>query len=114
MIKRRNMLFQFVMYIITFGLYGMYWYYSTLEEMTKFQGEKTESVIWTILMFIPLANLFAMWKHASVSAKFTEGTYHPVLLMMVWIFVSPVVWILMQIELNRVAGTPFPDASAAE
>ena len=114
MIKRRNMLFQFFVYILTLGLYGMYWYYSTLDEMTKFQGKRTEPLLWTILMFIPLINFFAMWKHASVSAEFTEGEYPAILLWVVWIFVSPVVWILMQIELNRVAGRPFPDASAAE
>ena len=107
------MLFQFVVYILTFGLYAMYCYYSTLDEMTKFQGKRTEAILWTILMFIPLINLFAMWKHASVSAEFTEGTYPSIMLWVLWIFVSPVVWILMQIELNRVAGTSFLDDSAA-
>ena len=108
------MLFQFVMYILTFGLYSFYWFYSTLDEMTKFQGKRTEPLIWTILMFIPIANLFAMWKHAKVSSEFTEKEYPPILLWVLWVFVSPIVWILMQIELNRVAVRTTSTGQSAE
>lgn len=114
MIKRRNMLFQFVVYFLTFGLYSLYWYYSTLDEMSKFNGKRTEALLWTVLLIIPIANFFAMWKHSSASAKFTDGTYPAILLWVLWIFVSPIVWILMQIELNRAAGTSFPDSSTAQ
>ena len=115
MFKRRNMLFQFVMYFLTFGLYSLYWYYSTLDEMTKLKGKRVEALLWTILMIIPIANFFAMWKHSAAADQAFDRTYPAILLWVLWIFVSPVVWILLQIELNRVAGTPFPvEASATE
>ncbi len=111
MIKRRSLLFQFIMYILTLGLYSVYWYYSTLDEMTKVQGKRTEPLLWTILLIVPLLNLFAMWKHATVGSEFTERTYPAILLWVLWIFASPTVWVILQVELNRIAGTPFPPAS---
>ncbi|MBN4064619.1 DUF4234 domain-containing protein [Dehalococcoides mccartyi] len=114
MVKRRSMVFQVIVYILTFGLYSFYWYYSTLDEMTKLNGQRTEALLWTVLMFIPLANLFAMWKHAAAADLAFEKTYPTMLLWVLWIFVTPAVWILLQIELNRIAGTPFPDPRSAE
>jgi ACR3 family arsenite efflux pump ArsB len=106
MIRRRNLLGQFIVYIVTFGLYMFYWYYSTLDEMAKFQGERTESFLWTVGMLIPIVNLFAMWKHASTVDKLTDGKYPAILLWLLWIFLPPALWILVQIELNSMADTP--------
>jgi hypothetical protein len=114
MIKRRSLLFQVVLYIVTFGIYGIYWYYSTLNEMSKFQGKQTEPLLWTILMFVPIVNLFAMWKHASTASAVSNGTYPPILLWILWIFISPAMWILVQLELNKLAGQPAPSSSSAE
>ena len=113
-IKRRSLLFQFVVYVLTFSLYAIYWYYSTLDEMTKFQGKKSEALLWTILFVIPFINLIAMWKHASAAEEITGKTYPAVLLWVLWIFLSPALWILVQIELNRIAGTPSPMAPSGE
>lgn len=114
MIKRRSLLFQFIVYILTFGLYSFYWYYSTLDEMSRFNGKRTEPLLWTILMFIPLLNFFAMWRHAGESSTISAGNYPAILLWVLWIFVTPAVWILVQLELNRIAGTPFPNEGSAE
>ena len=113
MIKRRRLVFQVVVWVLTFGLYGFYWYYSTLEEMTKFNGQRTNSLVWTILMVVPFLNLRAMWKHASAADKVFEKEYPAVLLWLLWIFIQPAVWILVQLELNRIAGTPLPDSNLA-
>ena len=115
MVKRRNMLFQFVVYFLTFGLYSLYWYYVTLGEMTNLKGKRVDALLWTILMIIPIANLFAMWKHSAAADLAFDRQYPAILLWVLWIFVSPVVWIVLQIELNRVAGTQFVvEASATE
>ena len=111
MVRRRSLLFQFIVYILTFGLYSLYWYYSTLDEMTKLKGKRVEALLWTVLMIVPIANFFAIWKHSAAADDAFEKTYPTVLLFVLWIFVSPVVWILLQIELNRIAGTPFPPAT---
>jgi|AP82_1055514.scaffolds.fasta_scaffold151375_2 magnesium-transporting ATPase (P-type) len=113
MIKGRSLVFQVVVWVLTFGLYGFYWYYSTLEEMTKFNSQRTNSLVWTILMVVPFLNLWAMWKHASAADKAFEKEYPAVLLWLLWIFIQPAVWILVQLELNRIAGTPLPDSNLA-
>ena len=38
MIQRRNMLKQALLYIITFSLYGIYWFYVTSTEMVSHKG----------------------------------------------------------------------------
>ncbi len=111
MVKRRSLIFQIIVFFLTFGLYSLYWYYSTLDEMTKLEGKRTEALLWTILIVIPIISFFAMWKHSVAADHAFEKTYPAVLLFVLWIFISPVVWILLQIELNRIAGTPFPPAS---
>ena len=60
--------------------------------------------MWTILMFVPFVNLFAMWKHASTASAVSGGTYPSILLWILWIFISPAMWILVQLELNKLAG----------
>lgn len=111
MIKRRSLMFQVILYIVTFGLYGIYWYYSTLDEMVKFQGRSTEPILWTLLMFIPLLNLIAMWKHASAASDVSDGTYPAILLWVLWIFIAPAMWILIQLELNKLADQSSNSAS---
>ena len=106
MIKRRNLLFQFIVYILTFGLYGIYWYYSTLDEMTKHVGERSEALLFTILPIIPIVNIFAWWKYASTVDKITDGKYPKILLLLLGIFLLPAAWILVQIELNSIADNP--------
>lgn len=103
MIKERSLLFQLIVYFLTFGLYSIYWYYSTLDEMSRYNGRRTEPLLWTILLIIPFINLFAMWRHADESSKIGGGTYPAILLWVLWIFVMPALWILVQIDLNRIA-----------
>ena len=37
MIKRRNMVVQVLLFIITFGIYGVYWFYVTSKEMVEYK-----------------------------------------------------------------------------
>ena len=111
-IRQRNILGQFIVYILTLGLYGIYWYYSTLEEMTRYRGERAESLLWTIGTIIPIINLFAWWKHASTVDKLTTGKYPTFLMWLLGVFFTPAYWIVVQLELNNMAGTP-PEETAS-
>ncbi len=103
MVRRRNLLGQFVVYVVTLGFYGIYWFYSTLDEMVTYRGERAESCLWTIALFIPIVNLFALWKYASTVDKVTNGKYPSILMWLLGIFVFPAVWVLVQLELNSIA-----------
>jgi hypothetical protein len=52
-IKKRNMVMQVVLAIVTLGIYAIYWYYSTLKEMHIANGKDEGAVLWTVLSVIP-------------------------------------------------------------
>ncbi len=103
MIKRRNMWMQVGLMIITLGIYSIYWYYVTSKEMGDYMHMSTNPVLWTILLFIPFANLYSYWKHSVLVEAIAENKYPPVLLFVLWMFFSPAVWFMTQTELNRLA-----------
>ncbi len=103
-IKYRNMIMQVVLAIVTFGIYTIYWYYVTLDELHKANGKAEGAGMWTVLSIIPIANLFAYWHHSFEYAGFTNSKYPGIAIFILWIVFSPVVWFLVQSDLNRVAS----------
>ena len=105
MIKKRNMAMQVVLYIVTFGIYGIYWYYVTTKEMIEYKKLQGSPGLWTFLLFIPLINLISVWQYGKLVEAFTEGKYNGVLVFFLWIIgLGLVVWALTQSELNARAG----------
>jgi hypothetical protein len=102
-IKYRNMVMQVVLAIVTLGIYAIYWYYVSLDEMHKANGKADGAGMWTVLSLIPIANLFAYWHHSSDYSEFTNGKYPGIAIFILWIVFSPVVWFLVQSDLNRAA-----------
>ena len=81
MIKKRNMLGQIGLIIITFGIYGIYWFYKISEEM-KYVGKDMEAspALWTVLLFVPFAGLWSYYKFSELYEKVspdpsTNGSY---------------------------------------
>lgn len=103
-IKYRNMVVQVLLFIITLTLYGIYWFYVTYNETSRANG-KTEAngCLWTILFLIPIANLFAIWKHSFEYAEFVDNKYPGIAIFILWLVFAPVVWFLVQSDLNRAA-----------
>lgn len=103
-IKYRNMFIQVILYIITFGIYGLYWFYVTFNELSTANG-KTEGAgcLWTFLLLIPIASLFSIWKHSTEYAEFVDNKYPGIALFILWLVFAPAVWFLVQLDLNRAA-----------
>ena len=103
-IKYRNMFVQVLLFIITLTLYGIYWFYATYNETSRANG-KTDAngCLWTILFLIPIANLFAVWKHSFEYAEFVDNKYPGIAIFILWLVFAPVVWFLVQSDLNRAA-----------
>ena len=108
-IKRRNMWVQVLLAIITLGIYTIYWFYVTLEELHRANGNQDGGgCLWTILYLIPIANLFAYWHQSQEYDKFVSGKYPGIAIFILWIVFAPVVWFLVQRDLNAAAeGRPF-------
>ena len=47
-IKYRNMFVQVLLFIITFGIYGIYWFYVTFDELNIANGKESPGCLWTI------------------------------------------------------------------
>jgi len=103
-VKYRNMFVQVLLFIITFGIYGIYWFYQTACEMKSVTNDQAaEPVLWTILLFIPFASFYACYKHGELYEKVSKEHFSRWLSLLFWIVFSPVVWLLVQMDLNRIA-----------
>ena len=103
MIKRRNMVMQVLLYIVTLGIYGIYWFYVTAKEMIEYKKLDGNPGLWTFLLFIPIANWYAIWKYSDTLEKVTDGKYNALLMLILWFIFTPIVWIITQSELNKLA-----------
>ena len=102
-IKKRNMVIQVVLTIITLGIYIIYWYHSTLKELHIANGKSDGALLWTIFLFLPLLNYFSYWHYSSEFGEFNAGKYPSLVVFLAWVVFAPIVWILVQTELNKAA-----------
>ncbi len=103
MIQRRNMWRQVLLMVVTLGIYGIYWFYVTSKEMLEYKKLEGSPGLWTVLLFIPWVNLYSYWKHGKAVEAVTDQRYSAVFIFLLWIFFSPPVWFITQMELNRLA-----------
>ncbi|MFW6013689.1 MAG: DUF4234 domain-containing protein [Nanoarchaeota archaeon] len=105
-IKRRNSVVVLILFLLTVGLYGLYWLISTTNEL----GRNTNSapnpkLLW--LFLIPLVNFIIFfvyfWKYCKAINELTGFSAWG--LFVLWIFLGPVAIIVSQIQLNSKADT---------
>ncbi len=106
MIQYRNMWKQVLLFVVTLGIYAIYWFYVTSKEMVAYKKLDGSPGLWTALLFVPVASLYSNWKHSKAIEAVTDGKYQAILIFILWIFFSPAVWYLTQIELNKLAKQP--------
>jgi len=104
MIKKRNLIGQVGLVIITFGIYAIYWYYKMLEEM-KFLSKDNEVSpgLWTFLLFIPIVNIWSYYKFCELYENISSDNFNKWLLFVLWLVFSPAVWFIVQNEMNKKA-----------
>ena len=103
-IKYRNMWVQVLLAIITLGIYTIYWFHVTLGELYRANGtEDRRRWLWTILYIIPIAQFFAYWHQGYEYDKFVNGKFPGIAIFILWIVFGPVVWFLVQRDLNAAA-----------
>jgi len=96
-IKRRNPALVIIFTIITFGIYGMYWFVKTKNEINSLGAEIPTA--W--LLIIPIANLYWEYKYAEGFSKYVKKDDNAVLWFFLLLFVTPVAMIIFQVELNK-------------
>lgn len=102
--KYRNMFLQVVIFIVTFGIYGFYWFYQTTVEMAELTGDnETSPGLWTFLLVVPLANFYALYRYSELYERLSKEKVPAWGLLLLWIFIPPAPWILVQLDLNRIS-----------
>lgn len=101
-VKYRDLLVQVGLMIITLGIYSIYWFYQTATE-NKFLAKDPNAspALWTVLLFIPIANIYSMYKYGELYEKASSDKFNRWLLFVLWIVFCPAVWFIVQTELNR-------------
>ena len=96
-IKRRNPALVIIFTIITFGIYEIYWFVKTKNEINSLGAEIPTA--W--LLIIPIANLYWEYKYAEGFSKYVEKDDNAILWFLLLLFVAPVAMIIFQVELNK-------------
>lgn len=103
-IKHRDMLTQVVLFVITCGIYGIYWFYQTAVEMNGLANDPDASPgLWTVLIFIPLGIFYSHYRYSELYERISDDRFNMWLLFVLWIVFCPAVWFIVQTELNRKA-----------
>jgi len=104
LVKRRDMLVQVFLFIITIGIYGVYWFYQTTVEMKNLDSAADVSPgLWTVLLFIPIVNFYAHYKYSELFEDVADDHLNMWILFILWIVFCPAVWFIVQTELNKKA-----------
>lgn len=107
MIKRRSFLVQCLLMVVTFGLYSVYWYYATCQEMARYTHREENVFLWTLFLGcfpVPIC-LYAFYKQGELFERISPDTNRWVVFFL-WIFFMPAVWLIIQLKLNRLAELP--------
>lgn len=103
-VKYRSMWTQVFLMVITFGIYTFYWYYQTASELKMLaKDEEAAPTLWTILLFLPIANIYAFYKYSELYEKICSEKINKWILFILWICFNPAIWFLAQRDLNKFA-----------
>ena len=100
MVKNRNILLVYLFGIITFGIYFIYWFISTKNEMNTL-GSKIPT---GILFFVPIANLYWLYKYCEGFAVNVKKDNNTILWFLLTVVVGIVMPAIVQTELNSLAS----------
>ena len=89
---------------VTLGIYALYWFYVTLGELHKANGNSEGSGLWTVLSLIPFIQYFAYWHYSNEYTEFVNEKYSAIAIFLLWVIFSPAVWFLVQSDLNGAAN----------
>jgi F0F1-type ATP synthase membrane subunit a len=102
-VKKRNPIFVIVASFVTFFIYCLYWFYSTRRELNELTGQNFSPILWTIGLFVPIANIYVIWKYSEDVEAVSKKAQNKVVLFLAWIVFFPIAQYLTQEELNKLA-----------
>ena len=74
MIQRRNMGMQVLLMIVTLGIYGIYWFYVTSQEIVEHKSLDGSAGLWTVLLFVPFGAFYSYYKQGEAVEALTDNS----------------------------------------
>lgn len=102
-VKKRNPVFVVVVSFLTMFIYALYWFYQTRGELNDLVKGTTSPLLWTIGLFVPLVNLYVLWKYCEDVETASNKARDKVILFIAMIVFMPIAQWLVQEELNKLA-----------
>ena len=96
---------QVFLFVITIGIYGIYWFYQTTVEMKNLaKDDEVSPALWTVLLFVPFAWFYSHYKYSELFEDIADDHLNKWILFLLWIVFCPAVWFIVQTDLNKKAG----------
>jgi hypothetical protein len=108
--KNRNPLAVFFLSIITFGIYGIYWFVKTKGEMNA----KGSQIPTAWLIIIPIVNWWWMWKYSEGVEKTTNEGMSAVISFILLFLLGSIGMAVIQNEFNKLGEAGAPAAPAPQ
>ena len=99
MLTQRSPVNVLVLSIVTFGLYGLYWFVQTKSEMNAMGAQIPTA--WLII--IPIANIYWEWKFCEGVEQVTSGQMSGAMAFLLLFFLGMIGGAIIQDSLNKVA-----------
>ncbi|WP_457549927.1 DUF4234 domain-containing protein [Archaeoglobus sp.] len=99
MVKRRNIVKIYVLGIVTLGIYFLYWFWKSKQDINELGGNVPPA--WMLL--IPIANIYWLYKYAEAFSKYVKKDNNAVLWFLLFWFVTIIAPAIVQSELNKIA-----------
>ncbi|MCJ7478626.1 MAG: DUF4234 domain-containing protein [Candidatus Nanohaloarchaeota archaeon QJJ-7] len=99
MVEQRNPILVVLFTLITLGVYGIYWFYMTSQELIEETGQDSSAVLWLIGLLIPLVNFLVIWKYTA-AVENASGEHSGPLLFVLWVVFMPAAQYLVQSDIN--------------
>lgn len=104
MVKRRNMITQIILMIVTLGLYGIYWFYQTAKELKAVTNDaEAAPMLWTVLFLVPFGAIYSLYAYSNVYEKVCTEKLNKWVIFIIGFVFYPALWFLVQTDLNAIA-----------
>ena len=98
-IEHRNIFLIYLFSFITFGIYSLYWFVSTKEDINSLGG----SIPTAWLLLVPLVNFYWIYKYSEYFSVKVKKDNSPMLWFLLSLFVGIIIPAIVQSELNNLA-----------
>jgi len=97
--RERSPVMAVILSLVTFGFYFIYWFYDTNAQFKHELNDGSHPGLRTLALFIPIANIVALYKQATSAQEATDG-HDWLLSFLSYIVFAPIGIFVVQKDIN--------------